>query len=189
MLSVVFRLYEELNDYLPECRRKCAFVHTYRRRSSVKELIKTLGVPFGEVDLILVNGESVDPEFSVSDGDRVAVYPVFESFDIASVSRLRPRPLRRVRFVIDHGLDQLGRDLRLLGFDACSADECCEEENHEPQQARILLTREPRRLQQPELTRCLLVRAHEPRMQLDEVIQRLDLGTTETRCLQTLPVL
>lgn len=49
MLSVVFRLYEELNDYLPECRRKYAFVHTYRRRSSVKELIKTLGVPFGEV--------------------------------------------------------------------------------------------------------------------------------------------
>ena len=189
MLSVVFRLYEELNDYLPEGRRKCDFVHTYRRRSSVEELIKALGVPFGEVDLVLVNGESVDPAFCVSDGDRIAVYPVFESFDIASVSRLRPRPLRRVRFAVDAGLDQLCRDLRVLGYDACSADECCEEENHELQQARILLTREPGRLQQPELTRCLLVRAHEPQMQLDEVVQRLDLRTSENRCLESLTVL
>jgi uncharacterized protein with PIN domain len=77
----------------------------------------------------------------------------------------------------------------MVGFDACTADECCEEEDQELQQTRILLTREPRRLQQPELTHCLLVRARQPRMQLDEVIQRLDLGTPQRRYLETLTVL
>ena len=37
-------------------------------------MIESLGVPHAEVDLILVNGESVGFDYIVQDGDRVSVY-------------------------------------------------------------------------------------------------------------------
>ena len=61
-------------------------------RPSIKDLIEGTGVPHTEVDLLLVNGESVDFSYPVRDGDRISVYPVFESFDIAAVTRVRPQP-------------------------------------------------------------------------------------------------
>jgi hypothetical protein len=59
------------------------------------------GVPHTEVDLILVNGRSVGFDHRLEDGDRVSVYPVFEALDVTPVVRLRPRPLREPRFVLD----------------------------------------------------------------------------------------
>ena len=69
------------------------------------------------VDLLLVNGESVDFAYPVRDGDRISVYPVFESLDIAAVTRVRPEPLRELRFVLDVHLGRLAAYLRLAGFD------------------------------------------------------------------------
>ena len=43
-----------------------------------------------EVDVILVNGESVDFTHIVCNGDCISVYPVFESLDIIPVLRRRP---------------------------------------------------------------------------------------------------
>jgi len=111
------RFYEELNDFLPLERRKVDFSHEFQRRASIKDLIEALGVPHTEVDLILVNGASVDFSYIVRDGDRISVYPMFEAFDIQMVSRVRPQPLRVIRFVLDVHLGKLARYLRLLGFD------------------------------------------------------------------------
>jgi len=111
------RFYEELNDFLPLERRKVDFSHEFQRRASIKDLIEALGVPHTEVDLILVNGASVDFSYIVRDGDRISVYPMFEAFDIQTVSRVRPQPLRVIRFVLDVHLGKLARYLRLLGFD------------------------------------------------------------------------
>ncbi len=174
MASVEFRFYEELNDYLPADRRKRTFVHTFDKASSIRELIRDQGVPFAEVDLVLVNGESVTPDSLVSDGDRVSVYPVFEAFDIGSVARLRPHPLRRVRFLVASGLERLGRDLRVLGFDTWLPDQ-----GHlqaaSSQEGRILLTAQPSQLEPTGVTHALLVRANDSADQLREVVQRLDL--------------
>ena len=73
--------------------------------------------PHTEVDLIIVNGDSADFKYPLQDGDRVAVYPVFESFDITLLTRLRDRPLRKTAFVLDVHLGKLARRLRMLGFD------------------------------------------------------------------------
>ncbi len=173
MASVDFRFYEELNDHLPANRRKRTFVHTFEEPSSVKELVRDQGVPFGEVDLVLVNGESVAPEFLVNDGDRVSVYPVFEAFDIAGVARLRPQPLRRVRFQVASGLERLGRDLRILGFDTWLPDQGPPQ--LPTQESRILLTAQPSQLEAPGITHALLIRASDPEDQLNEVVHRLDL--------------
>ena len=48
----------------------------------------------------------------------MAVYPTFERFDITPLNRLRARPLREPRFVLDVHLGKLARYVRMLGFDA-----------------------------------------------------------------------
>jgi sulfur carrier protein ThiS len=88
-----FRLYEELNDYVPAEKRKATFSLSLEGPTTVKEAICLLGVPPEEVDLVLVNGESVPFNHIISHGDRISVYPIFESLDIATVTKLREKPL------------------------------------------------------------------------------------------------
>ena len=184
MSEAEFRFYEELNDHLPTGRRKRPFPHQFSGRTPVAELIRTLGVPLLEVELILVNGSSVAGDHLVSDGDRVSVYPVFEAFDVTPLVRLRPGPLRRIRFVVDAGLGKLGRLLHGLGYDTVSFGDSRDSGAHTAtREGRIVLTRKASRLQEPGVTHGLLVRAGDPHEQLDEVMQRLHLigGETDAR--------
>lgn len=57
--SVNLRFYEELNDFLPDDRKKIKFEHQFIDRTSVKDLIESFGVPHTEVDMILINSKSV----------------------------------------------------------------------------------------------------------------------------------
>ena len=92
-----FRFYAELNDHLPPGQQFKAVEKHFFVPASVKDMIESFGVPHTEVDLILVNGESSEFTRLIRNGDRVAVYPVFESIDITPVLRLRPQPLREPR--------------------------------------------------------------------------------------------
>jgi sulfur carrier protein ThiS len=184
MSEAEFRFYEELNDHLPLGRRKRSFVHQFSGRTPVAELIRALGVPLLEVELILVNGDSVAGDHLVSDGDRVSVYPVFEAFDVAPLVRLRPGPLRRIRFVVDADLGGLGRLLHHHGFDTVAFGDGRESGDHSAtRDGRILLTRKASQLKGHDVTHGLLVRARDPQEQLDEVIERLHLvgGGTDAR--------
>jgi uncharacterized protein with PIN domain len=177
MATVLFRFYEELNDFLPPAQRKVEFSHDFTRRTSIKDMIESMGVPHTEIEIILVNGRSVDFSHIVSDGDRVSVYPVFESLDISPLLSLRPTPLRNPRFVIDTNLGRLARYLRLLGFD-------CEYRNDfsdadvaaiSEKQQRIVLTRDRRLLQRKIIDRGYFVRSTNPQQQVREIIDRMDL--------------
>jgi hypothetical protein len=117
MFPVHLRFYAELNDFLPRSRRQVSFTHTTNIQVSVKDLIESLGVPHTEVDLILLNGESIDFSCKLKANDRLSVYPVFESMDIRSLLRVRPEPLRETKFVLDIHLGRLAAYLRMLGFD------------------------------------------------------------------------
>lgn len=88
-----FRFYEELNDHLPPSRRKRTFSVAFTGRPEVGALIASLGVPPAEVDLLLVDGASCGFECRLAGGERVAVYPIFERFDISPLTRLPGRPL------------------------------------------------------------------------------------------------
>lgn len=92
---VELRFYEELNDHLPPPRRKRPFSVALKGAMSAGELIAALGVPLGELDLLLVDGESCGFERCLTGGERLAVYPVFERFDITPLVRLPDRPLCR----------------------------------------------------------------------------------------------
>jgi hypothetical protein len=175
--SAVFRFYEELNDFLPEARRKRDFAIEIDRARSVKDAIESAGVPHPEVDLILVDGRSVDFAYLLRGGERVSVYPVFESLDITPVLRLRPQPLRDPRFVADGHLGKLARHLRMAGFDTL-----CDpgwDDDHivriSAVQKRTILTRDKAMLRRSDVQRAYFVRAVESEAQLAEVVARMQL--------------
>lgn len=171
-----FRFYAELNDFLPPARRQVTFTHAFRGRVSIKDMIESLGVPHTEVDLILVNGVPVDFTYLVQDGDRVSVYPVFESLDITPLTRLRPAPLREPRFVLDTHLGRLAAYLRMLGFDAMYRNDYEDDELARlAQQGRILLTRDRGLLKRAAVTHGYCVRETDPQRRLVEVLRRFDL--------------
>ncbi len=186
---VTVRFYEELNDFLRKDRRKRDIDFSFDGRRSVKDLIESFGVPHVEVDLVLVNGESVGFDYIVADGDRISVYPVFESLDIRKVTRLRPEPLRDARFVLDVHLRKLAHRLRLLGFDAVF-DERLDDPalaDISSRENRILLTRDRGLLKRRIVTRGLIVRSTDPALQAREVLDRLDLRARcrpFTRCIE-----
>lgn len=184
-----FRFYAELNDFLPESRKHVSFSQPFDGRPAVKDLIEAIGVPHTEVDLILVDGGSVDFDHAVRNDMRISVYPVFESIDIGVVTRVRPAPLRETRFVLDVHLGRLCRYLRLTGFDTLYPVDARDAELAvmSSQASRILLTRDENLLKRKIVTRGYCVRHTAPRHQLSEVLQRFDLfGRVEAfrRCLR-----
>ncbi len=92
-----FRFYEELNDRIPEGIRKVETPFLFSKPLTIKEAIESFGIRPDEVDLVLVNGVSVDLGYLLKGGDRVSVYPVFERFDISSITKVRDKPLREIR--------------------------------------------------------------------------------------------
>ena len=112
VVHATFRFYEELNDFLPVERRKRDFAVEVDSARSVKDAIESVGVPHTEVDLILVDGRSVDFAHVLRGGERVAVYPMFERLDISPLVRLRPRALRDPAFAADVHLGKLARQDR-----------------------------------------------------------------------------
>jgi len=174
------RFYAELNDFLAPSRRGQTTSYGFDVSGSVKDLIEALGVPHTEVDLVLANGESVDFSYRVKNGDRISVYPEFEAMDISPLARLRPQPLREVRFVADTHLGRLAAYLRMVGFDTVYRSDYADEElarisSHEK---RILLTRDRGLLKRNIVTRGYCVRTTNPRDQFAEILERFDLSAT-----------
>jgi uncharacterized protein with PIN domain len=183
-----FRFYAELNDFLPPERRFVPFDYDFLDVATVKDRVESFGVPHTEIDLILANGEPVDFNYRVQDGDRISVYPVFEAFDIAPVNRLRPEPLRDPRFVLDVHLGRLARYMRMLGFDAAWQAGATDPElaRISKEEHRILLTRDVGLLKRGAVTHGYWVRETAPRLQIAEVVSRFDLvrrAAPFTRCM------
>lgn len=182
MASAVFRFYAELNDFLPPARRRQDLALQFAAPAPVRHLIEVCGVPHTEVEVILVNGLSVGLDHRIEDQDRVSVYPMFEALDVTPLLRLRDRPLRTPRFVVDAHLGRLGRYLRLLGFDTLYANDYGDRRlvAISVRERRVLLTRDRALLMRRELTHGCYVRADACPKQLAYLIRRLDL----CRCIR-----
>ncbi|MBI9011778.1 MAG: Mut7-C ubiquitin/RNAse domain-containing protein [Clostridiales bacterium] len=179
-LNVTIRFYEELNDFIKEELRKKQIETSFYGKRTVKDLIESYGVPHGEVDLILINGESVGFDYIVNDKDLISVYPVFERFNINGLSKLRQSSLRETKFILDVHLGKLAKYLRLLGFDTIY-----DHEMDDPELAlisnknkRILLTRDKGLLMRRLVERGLFIRNNDPYKQCLEVLEKLDLWDT-----------
>ncbi|MDM0049789.1 Mut7-C RNAse domain-containing protein [Variovorax sp. J22R115] len=188
MVTATFRFYEELNDFLARERRGREFSCRCARMATTKHMIEALGVPHTEVDLVLVNGESVGFETLLHDGDRVAVFPQFEALDITPLLRVRERALRVTRFVADAHMGGLAHLLRMTGFDTLYDNRFRDDEIERiaGAQGRIVLTRDRELLKRRGITHGCYVRALRSAQQLREVFDRLDLARGArpfTRCL------
>lgn len=188
VIRVMFRFYAELNDLLPEHRAQQTSVLELPLPTTVGDAIESLGVPHTEADVIVVNGDSVGFDRLLADGDRVAVYPVFEAIDVSPIVHLRPEPLRDVRFVADVHLGKLARLLRLCGFDCRYRNDFDDDELVDISLAerRVLLTKDRGLLKRRAVTHGCLVHNQDPFEQAVEIVRRLDLaGSIEpfTRCL------
>ena len=177
MPKATFRFYEELNDFLPKHRRKTDFEATFKGKRSIKDMIEALGVPHTEIDLILVNGNSVDFNYILQDEDRVSVYPVFESLNITNVTRLRKIPLRRNKFIADINLGDIVKYMRILGLDLyydplLSTREIVEISKREN---RIILTKSRKLLKFKEVSHGIFIRPGTTEEQIRRIIDYLDI--------------
>ena len=189
MVTATFRFYEELNTFLPSERRKRAFDVVSARAATTKHMIEALGVPHTEVELVLVNGETVDFYRLLRDGDRVSVYPKFETLDITPLLRVRDHPLRTNRFIADAHLGGLAHLLRMAGFDTLYDNNFLDSviASIAEKEARIVLTRDRELLKRRIITHGCYVHALKPAQQLKEIFERLDLARSArpfTLCLQ-----
>lgn len=162
--------------------------YVLRRRTSIKDLIESLGVPHTEVERLLVNGREVSFACIPADGDVVEVVPLRPGVDVTVETLLRPHPLNEISFVVDVNVGKLAPLLRLAGFDAI-----CEQGLSDSElaalavgQRRIMLTRNRGLLKRRQVEYGYLVRSDEPGQQLVEVIELFGLASALkpfSRCL------
>ncbi len=181
--SAAFRFYEELNDFLPAHRRKQEIFYAFNGHPGIKDPIEALGVPHTELDLIVVNGESVGFDYQLRSGDRAAVYPVFESLDISPIVKLRDAPLRRTAFILDVHLGKLARILRMLGFDTLYRNDYDDPEIIQTalDEHRIILTRDRLLLHDRRITHARWLHSTRSEEQAAEVIRRFQLENAVQR--------
>jgi uncharacterized protein len=174
---VTIRFYEELNDFLEISKQKVDFNVKTNPGQTVKDLIESENVPHTEVDLILVNSESVDFTYQVKDTDRISVYPVFEFLDITNTTKLRLLPLRNPIFVLDVNLGKLVRYLRIGGFDSLYSNTFTDKEIAEISagENRIVLTRDRDLLKRSIIRRGYWIRSQNVICQYHAVLERFDL--------------
>ena len=177
MNGITIRFYGELNDFLPQKQKFLSFNHFFKGQPSIKDLIESLGVPHTAVDLLLVNGKSSDFLYQLQGGERVAVYPIFESLDISTVSHVRPAPLKEYRFTLDVHLGKLASTLRMVGFDTHYSNNASKDQlvNDATTESRILLTSDRALLMRTKVVYGYMVRSKDPGLQLVEVLTRFNL--------------
>jgi len=177
MSKGIFRFYEELNDFLPKHRRKTTFEAEFKGKRSIKDMIEALGVPHTEIDLILVNGKSVNFNYILQNGDRVSVYPVFESLNITNITQLRKIPLRRNKFIADINLGDIVKYMRVLGFDIyynslLSTRKIIKISKREN---RVILTKSRKFLKFKDVTHGIFIRPGTTTEQIRRIIDYLDI--------------
>lgn len=172
-----FRFYAELNDFLAPAQRQQTIPYRFRGYPGIKDPIEAFGVPHTEVELIIVNGQSVKFSYQLQPGDHVAVYPIFRSLNVSSLLMLREKIPPDPRFVLDVNLGKLARFMRLLGFDTLYRNDY-----HDAtivkiavSEQRIVLTRDRRLLHAKQIQHGYWVRAVDVESQIDEVVRRFDL--------------
>lgn len=176
MSTATFRFYEELNDFLPNNRKKVDFEAAFNENISIKNIIENFGIPPSKVDLVLINGKPVDFNYILQDGDRVSVYPVFELLNIQNVTRIRKIPLRRIRFIVDIHLKGMVKPMRMLGFDIDFDPSYTTEDiiRISEKENRIILTTRKELMRSKSITHGILMRSGTAMERIKYVIDYLD---------------
>ncbi len=177
MDKAYFHFHAELNYFLPRKQKNAVIEHLFTWRASIKDMIESLGVPHAEIELIIVNGVSVDFAYIVQPDDQIEVYPRWDAVSLDPRLSLRPPRPEPARFVLDVHLGRLAAYLRMGGFDTLYRNDYDDEELAQisSSESRILLTRDIGLLKRGMVIYGYFMRETNPRRQLEEVAHRFDL--------------
>jgi uncharacterized protein len=156
-------------------------------KTSIKDVIESCGVPHPEVDLILVNEQTVGFDHTLTSDTKVEVFPVENRGTDRTEKQLQSIGI--LRFVADGHLGSLTRNLRLLGFDVAYHQNSDDRQLLEVmvRENRALLTRDRRLLMHAIVQHGYCPRSQNADEQTIEVVRRFDLSeliAPFTRCLR-----
>jgi uncharacterized protein len=175
--SASFRFHDSLNDFLLPLKRNTLIVHVFNDTPAIKHAIESIGIPHPEVNVIIVNGASVDFGYRLRDNDEVEVYPLFSKNIFPETWSLINNHSFPEKFILDVHLGKLARILRLLGFDTCYKNDYDDTAIVQIAEAekRIILTRDVNLLKHKSIIIGYWLRSQFPEEQLGEVARRFKL--------------
>lgn len=115
-LKIIFS--REFNYFKRRKNKGREIIYPLERKSSIKNIIESLGVPHTEIGKIVVEDKEVDFNYIPANSQKITVLPIIPPFDVTRPSVLRPEPLQEMRFVVDVNVGKLALLLRMLGLDA-----------------------------------------------------------------------
>ena len=188
-MIATFHFHGAVNYFLPRNRRNITFEHAIERKASIKDMLESLGPPHTEIELIVVNGVSVDFEHTIEAGTHVDIYDSLDALELPQKQRLRPPYQGKPSFVLDTHLGRLASYLRMMGFDTLYRNDYPDDElayvsNSEN---RILLTRDVGLLKRSLVIYGHYMREIKPKKRIIEVIRKYDLleqATPFKHCLK-----
>jgi len=177
----------DLNVFLGSKADKAVIERRLAEKTSIKDIIESCGVPHPEVDLILVDEQTVGFDHTLANDAKVEVFPVENRDTNRTEKRLQTAGIKR--FVADGHLGRLTRDLRLLGFDVAYRQNADDRQLLDVmvREDRALLTRDRRLLMHGIVQHGYCPRSQNADEQTIEVVRRFDLSeliAPFTRCLR-----
>ena len=185
--KVRLRFHGDLNVFLRSRAGDAVIERRLAEKTSIKDIIESCGVPHPEVDLILVDEQTVGFDFTLVNNAKVEVFPV-ENRDTNRTEK-RLQTISIARFIADGHLGGLTRNLRLLGFDVAYPKNADDRELLKVmgRENRALLTRDRRLLMHGIVQHGYCPRSQNADEQTIEVVRRFDLSeliAPFARCLR-----
>ena len=187
LFNVRLCFHGDLNAFLGSKAGDAVIERRLAEKTSIKDIIESCGVPHPEVDLILVDDQTVGFDHTLANNAKVEVFPVENRRTDYTEKRLQT--IRILRFVADGHLGGLTRNLRLLGFDVAYGQNADDRQLLEvmARENRALLTRDRRLLMHSIVQHGYCPRSQNADEQTIEVVRRFDLLeliAPFTRCLR-----
>lgn len=175
-LKIIYKTVRiKFHDWLSELLRKKTkkfIIHKFIDQTSIKDLIESFNIPHTEVDVIIVNGKSVNFNYLVQNDDKIEVFPERTKYFNLKVLHLRPIINRKPKFICDVHLGRLVKIMRMFGIDVLYSNNYTDEEIVEISKKgkRIILTRDTGLLKRKSVKYGHFVRGNNPEKQFLEVL-------------------
>jgi uncharacterized protein with PIN domain len=195
MLPLEITFSDELTPFLRRKNKgKTLVKYCLTRKASVKDIIESLGIPHTDIGQIVAQKKQVNFDFVPDKQQNIKVLPICQPFDVTTPSFLRPRPLKKIRFVVDVNVGKLALLLRILGMDTKYDPGLSDKEIAflAYREDRIVLSKDIGLLKRKTVIFGRYIRSVHPDDQLKEVIDffgikgRFDLFSRCPRCNKTL---
>lgn len=176
--SARISFHQQLAPLLSRADRSGVKLYLFSESPSVKDAIEACGIPHTEVDIILIDGVSVDFSHLLTDGAQVDVYPYDAPPQMEPLIHLCPSLERDASFILDVHLGKLARRLRLLGFDCRYSNDCDDPEliRLALEEQRIILTCDRGILKHARVRQGMLIRSSKADEQVMEVLKRYQIS-------------